>query len=218
MIPKAVIFDMDGLMFDTERLGLDAWQYIGAQMNINIAEDLVLRLIGLNWESAKKLLSHEFHEIDFSQAHTLFSEYLHDSIESRGLPIKTGLFELLSFLDELKIKKAVATSSLYEEAMFYMKKAGIENRFDTIVTGDMVTFGKPNPDIFLHAAKLLSVPPEDCIVLEDSINGIKAASAANMLPIMIPDLILPNEEIESLLHAKLDSLSDVIPLIKDCII
>ena len=97
--------------------------------------------------------------------------------------------------------------------MYYISYAGIENRFDKIVTGDMITNGKPNPEVFLLTAKLLSVDPENCIVLEDSYNGIKAAHTAKMIPIMIPDLVDPSNEIMSLLYDKLHSLYDVIGLI-----
>ena len=212
-IPEAVIFDMDGLMFDTEALGLDAWLYISNKMNINVTKELALETLGVDWQSCKKILFSELGEFDFTSAQKLFAKYLENHINEHGVPIKSGLIELLDFLDENKLKKAVATSSLYVDAMYYISYAGIENRFDKIVTGDMITNGKPNPEVFLLTAKLLSVDPENCIVLEDSYNGIKAAHAAKMIPIMIPDLVNPSDEIMSLLYDKLHSLYDVIGLI-----
>ena len=110
----------------------------------------------------------------------------------------------------------MVTSTHYEDALFYFNNAGITNRFDAIISGDMVAKGKPSPDIYIKAAKTLEVTAERCIVLEDSPNGIKAAHAANMIPIMIPDLIPINDEIASLLYEKLDTLLDVVDLLKNC--
>lgn len=200
-------------MFDTETLGINAWLHISTKMNINVTKELALKLLGLNWESNKKMLFQELGEFDYNYARELFGEYLKKNIDEQGTPIKRGLIELLDFLDEMGMKKAIATSSQYCDAMYYIEKAGIRSRFDEIVTGDMVENGKPNPDIFLYTAKLLNTAPENCIVLEDSYNGVKAAHAAKMIPIMIPDLIQPNDEILPLLYCKLHSLSEVIGLI-----
>jgi len=212
---KAVIFDMDGLMFDTERLGVEAWSNVGQKLGLNITKELMLKVIGVSWVSNKKIFTQELGEFDFYNAQALFHEYLNDAIVNNDIPVKPGLMDLLDFLDEVKLKKAVATSSNYDDAMFFLTKAGVYNRFDAIVTGDMIANGKPNPDIFLHTAGLLGVSSEECMVLEDSINGIKAAHSAGMKPVMIPDLIPPNEEIRPLLYAKLTSLADVILLIED---
>jgi len=210
---KAVIFDMDGLMFDTERLGIDAWLYVGDKMNLAITEEIALKTIGRSWDGSKKILFDEVKEFDFDNARISWQNYINDYINESGMPVKSGLIELLSFLDEAKIKKAVATGSYYNDVLFYMNKAGISNRFDVIITGEMVSRGKPDPDIFIHTAKVLNVTPNECMVLEDSINGIKSAYSAKMIPVMIPDLIPANDEIEPLLYAELISLTDVIPLI-----
>lgn len=214
VIPKAVIFDMDGLMFDTERLGMEAWQHINQKLNLKVTRELALRLIGLPWDSIRTLLLSELDDFDFDYVQTQTLAYVDRSIDEQGIPIKAGLFELLSYLEESGLKKAVATSSAHDTAMFCLKKAGVDDRFDVIVTREAVASGKPAPDIYLHTARLLNAEPANCIVLEDSIHGVRAAHAANMLPIMIPDLVQPDKEIEALLHAKLDSLADVIPLLK----
>jgi len=210
-LPEAIIFDLDGLMFDTELLGLDAWLYTGKKMNLNITKGLALKTIGVSWVKTKEMFFIELGEFDFENARMIWQEYINNYIEKNGVPVKPGLLELLSFLEENKIKRAIATSSLYESVMFYLIKAGIGERFGAIVTGEMVAHGKPAPDIFLRAAELLKVNPRECIVLEDSIYGIKAAHAAKM----IPDLIPPDEQIEPLLHAKLNSLLDVISMLKN---
>jgi HAD superfamily hydrolase (TIGR01509 family) len=213
-LPKAVIFDMDGLMFDTERLGMDAWLYTGRKMKLDITEEIALKTIGISWDVTKQTCFNEFREFDFDNARKIWQDYVNHCIEEQGIPIKHGLIELLSFLDKAKIKKAVATGSYFNDAMFYINKAGMSDSFDAIITREMVTHGKPAPDIFIYTAKILNAAPEECIVLEDSINGIKAAYAAKMIPVMIPDLIPSNEEIDALLYAKLNSMAEVISLIK----
>jgi len=217
-LAKAIIFDMDGLMFDTERLGLDAWVYTGKKMNLNITKELALETVGVSWTLTKRIFFREFNEFDFDNAQAVWQEYINNYIEKNGIPIKPGLFDLLSFLEEIKLKKAIATSSLHVGALFYLKKAGIDKRFNVVVTGEMVTHGKPAPDIYFRAAELLDVNPRECIVLEDSVSGIKAAHAAKMMPIMTPDLIAADKQIESLLYAKFDSLTDVIRLLKNLFI
>ena len=212
--PKAIIFDMDGLMFDTERLGMKAWLHIGEEMDIPITEELVLKVIGLSWENNKRVWYSELGDFDIEKAGTMYHNYVNLHIEKNGIPMKSGLLEILSFLEKNKIKKAIASSSPSGVVKFYMEKAGITGRFDAIVSGEAVSRGKPEPDIFLHTAGLLGVAPGECVVLEDSINGIKAAYAANMIPVMIPDLIPMTPDIERLLYAKTDSLNDAIPLLK----
>ncbi len=130
------------------------------------------------------------------------------------MPIKDGLLELLSLLDRLKIKKAIATSTHNNYAKMYLEKANVLDFFDTIVTGEMVTRSKPYPDIYLYAAELLKAKPSECMVLEDSIYGIQAAFAAGMKPVMIPDLVLPDQQIEAMLFRKCYSLFDVMHLLQ----
>lgn len=212
--PKAVIFDMDGLMFDTERLAVDAWLHAGRELNLPITTELIYSVIGVSWERHKSIWRCELGEIDFNKANAICHDYMNLWIETNGIPVKPGLIELLSFLDENDIEKAIATGSERSIVDYYLGKACIDGSFPVIVTGESVGRSKPDPGIFLHAAKLLNTDPKDCIVLEDSINGIKAAHAADMTPIMIPDLIQSTEETELLIYAKLDSLTDVVPLLK----
>ena len=130
------------------------------------------------------------------------------------MPEKPGLRALLSWLRDSAVKTAIATSSERRFVDFYMAHADLEHPFDAIVTGDQVARSKPEPDIFLRAAAELGVSPADCVALEDSYNGIKAAHAAGMRPVMVPDLLPPTPEVERLLYRRVDSLNDVIPILE----
>ncbi|WP_377867466.1 HAD family hydrolase [Bacillus sp. R86525] len=210
---KLVIFDMDGLMFDTERLGIEGWKYAFEHFGLPIPMSILIKKIGLNSVDSRKLFDEEIkYEFDYKSIKEVKREYVINYIREHGTPIKKGLLELLDFLDENNIKKVVATSRSKKMAGFYLSEAKIQHRFDAIITGDMVSKGKPNPDIFIHARKLFNYEPENCIVLEDSLNGINAAVNAKMIPVMIPDLVHPNEEIEKLIYEKNNTLIEVIDL------
>ncbi|HHV28673.1 HAD family hydrolase [Acetivibrio mesophilus] len=209
-----VIFDMDGLMFDTERIGREAWQKAGEALGIEIKPQFLLEIIGMNVKGAERVFEKYYgNSLTFYDLRNLRVKYGLDYIEKNGMPVKPGLFELLDYLDNRGIMKAVATSTERKRAEKYLSMAGITDRFDTIVCGDEVTYGKPEPDIFIEAAKRTGCKVEECIVLEDSANGIKAASKAKMLPVLIPDIRRP-DEVEKLVYRELKSLHDVIDLLE----
>jgi len=204
-----VIFDMDGLMFDTERLVIEGWTKIGKDYNINITEEIILQSIGLDIKGTEVVFKeHLGDNFPFMKMREHRENYSGSFIEENGVPVKEGLYELLDYLDEIGIPKAVATSTVRQKVDKLFGLTNLHNRFDAIVCGDEITKGKPNPDIFLTVANKLKVNPKDCIVLEDSINGIKAAHNAGMYPIMIPDLVKPSPELEKLLFMKFNSLND----------
>lgn len=211
---KLVIFDMDGTIFDTERLGIEGWKYAFEHFGLPVPMRTLIKKIGLNSVDSRKLFDEEVKsEFDYKAVKEVKREYVINHIKEYGTPLKQGLIELLDFLDKNNIKKVVATSRSKKMTSFYLAESKIEDRFDEIITGDMLRRGKPNPDIFLYASKMLDIAPENCIVLEDSLNGIMAAVNAKMIPIMIPDLVNPDEEIQKLIYAKYDTLSDVIELL-----
>lgn len=213
---KLVIFDMDGLMFDTEKLGLSGWEYAFEKLGLNVPNALLKEKIGLNSKDSKQLMIKEIgDDFDYNKAKEIKRSYVLNYINKNGTPIKEGLLELLSFLDDYGIKKAVATSRSLKYTDIYISKSIIKSSFEVIITGDMVDKGKPNPDIFLKAANILGIEPKKTMVLEDSLNGIKAANQANMLPVLIPDLVLPDKEIKKLIFAQCTSLIEVIDLLKE---
>ncbi len=181
-----VIFDMDGLMFDTERINILAWQEIGKEFGYDIPASVVMEVIGLNVvETEKIFLKHFGSDFPYWEAKRKRVQYAIQYVEKNGVPVKEGLYELLDFLGEKKILKAVATSTERAQAERNLSLAGVLDKFDLIVCGDEVAKSKPEPDIFLTVVKKLNCDAKNCIVLEDSENGIKAASRAGIVPILV---------------------------------
>jgi len=213
---KAVIFDMDGLMFDTEALNASAWKAAGKLHGFEMTDELLRSHIGSNVETTKKLMQEHFGAgFDFEAVRADRIAHSFRYIEENGMPLKPGLRELLAYLDEKRLKTAIATSSGEMFVRFYLEHAGLDHEFDVVVSGDKIKKGKPEPDIFLTALAELGVGAEECLVLEDSYNGITAAHRAGIRSVMIPDLLPPTPEIARLFFSKADVLTDVIPLIEN---
>lgn len=210
---ELVIFDMDGLMFDTEALTKRAWQEIGRVHDYDISKEFLLSLLGMN----KKSISGEFkksfgEDFPFDDMYVEQGQCVGRIIEEEGLGVKNGLVELLDYLTENGIKKAVATSSIRERAQKLLSIAGVLDKFDRVICGDEVTKGKPDPEIFLTVCKKLDVDPSNAIVLEDSERGLEAAVAGGIRCILIPDLVEPSEKHTKLAHSKVKDLIEVIKL------
>lgn len=203
---KGVIFDMDGLMFDTERLSSKMWYKILKKYNLPINEEFIIAIRGLNFESSRKLF-YKYYEtkLDFKNLKDEKNQMVFDYIISHGIPVKEGLYELLDFLKKNKIKIALATSSSRTVASKYLELAGIDSYFNAKVFGNEVSKGKPDPEIFLKALAKLHLKCEEAIVLEDSENGINAALSANIRPLWIPDGVYFKTEAK-----RLKSLKEVI--------
>jgi len=213
---KAVIFDMDGLMFDTEKIAKDGWKKVGEKLGFEVTDEMLEAVTGLDVENTRKVfLKYLGNDFDYYTARKMRLEYSLNYMAEHGVPIKKGLPELLNFLEENKIKRAVATSTAKVRAVQNLKSANVFDDFDAIICGDMVERGKPEPDIFLKAAELLSCKPSECIVLEDSPNGILAAYRGGFKAIMVPDLIKPDGKTKKMLYAKCDSLLEAIEIIKN---
>ncbi|MDR1731720.1 MAG: HAD family phosphatase [Synergistaceae bacterium] len=217
---EAVLFDMDGLMFDTEALNMRAWIEAGELHGFTITEEQIQKHIGLDVPNTKKVMQKQLgSSFDFDRVRKDRVAWALSCIEKNGTPVKEGLRELLAFLKEKKIKRAVASSTEENIVVFYVKNAGLIPTpgadFDVFVCGDRVKSGKPAPDIFLLAAGELGVPPEKCLVLEDSYNGIRAARSAGMRSVMIPDLLPSTPDMEKLFFRKCGTLLEVIPLIRE---
>jgi len=211
---KGIVFDMDGLMFDTERLVAKGWAFAGKQMGLDITEAMAIKTLGLNAGDTNRVIVDELgEEFDLTATRKIRVDYVTSYIENNGIPVKTGLFELLDYLKMNHYKITVATSTERDRAQYYFNKAGISKYFNQIVCGDMIERGKPEPDIYLRACEIIEVNPTECLALEDSPMGILSAYRAGMKPVMIPDLLQPNEEINGLLYAKLPTLLDVIELL-----
>lgn len=213
---KGVIFDMDGTMFDTERLSSEAWRMAGRKLGIPITEELLANFRGKNWLAGKELLKNAFGEdFDCENARNIRYEFYLEMLRRDGVPIKPGLPELLDFLKEEKIPAVVATSTGREHAERLLKLAGVYDAFADYVYGDSLTASKPEPDIFLMAADRIGRRPQDCLVLEDSPNGVVAGKAAGGYIICIPDIVTVPEEVLDGITAKMENLKEVIGWIKE---
>lgn len=207
---RLVIFDMDGLMFDTERIAVDAWRSAGEQLGFPIPPELVIETIGLNQRDTEATLLRRLGKgFPYEEARRLCIRYTEEIIARNGVPVKEGLFELMEALGSAGVPKAVATSTERARALRLLELAGVRSRFDAIVCGDEVERGKPSPDIFLAAAAKLQIDPACCVVLEDSESGLMAAHRAGMLPILVPDLKAPSAEALALAFKVFRSLTEV---------
>jgi len=185
---KLAIFDMDGLMLDTEPLSIRGWKIAESQLSLIIPDDLYPHLIGLNRDLCKTTMFARIGSFDFETALKILNKSVDDYITENGVPLKPGIIHILDKLDEAGIKKAVATSTATARAMQKLTQAGIAHRFDAIIGGDQVPHSKPAPDIFLKAAKTCDIAPAHCIVLEDSNAGAQGGYSAGMRVIVVPDL------------------------------
>jgi HAD superfamily hydrolase (TIGR01509 family) len=211
--PAAVVFDMDGLLFDTERLYGVALQSASAALGCAVSHDVFVRLIGTSWTANKALLRQHYGPgFPTEELETVWMEHFHGLIET-DLPLKPGALELLDVLDELELPRAIATSSSRRTVQHHLDFHGLAKRFHQVVAHGDYTAGKPAPDPFLKAAERLGVEPGLCLALEDSHNGVRAAVAAGMMTIMVPDLLPPSAEIEALCTLVVGDLHDVRRLI-----
>jgi HAD superfamily hydrolase (TIGR01509 family) len=208
---NAVIFDMDGLLLDTESIALDAFNETCADCDIEQQRELFLRLIGTNQGLGERLLMEGLPRgIDYKMFSGRWYENYIKRIRDAPLPLKSGALDLLRFLESRRIPRAVATSSKTERAVEKLQSADIFHWFKIVVGGDRVEHSKPNPDIYLKAAELMGMRPEACLALEDSENGVRSAVAAGMAVIQVPDMVPPSISLKALGHTVLDSLKDVL--------
>ena len=205
---KGAVFDMDGLMFDSERLVYENWQKIMDEEGYDYNLDIFKKTIGLRTDETERYYISLYGEnFDYAPLKQRSREMFFSRIAAEGVPIKKGLFELLDFLKENNIKIALATSTSTDSATKMIKTAGVYDYFDALVCGDDVTNGKPHPEVFLKAAEKLGLKPEDCIAYEDSINGIKSAHSAEMTTVMVPDYLQPTDEIKPMINCLCDDLT-----------
>jgi HAD superfamily hydrolase (TIGR01509 family) len=211
---KAVIFDMDGVILDTERHYVEAWQEAARSFGFDFRREHALMLRSLDLNDAEKLMKGIFgEEFDYFAIRELRKKLMVKRLDKYGLEKKPGIDELLDFLKEKNIKAAVATSTPIDLTLQHLEDVGLKDRFDRIVSAKQVAHGKPSPDVYLYACEQIGEKPDECIAIEDSPNGIKSAYAAGCKPIMVPDLTSPDEEIKPLLYGVADSLKEVVSLI-----
>lgn len=212
---KAVIFDMDGLILDTEKLLVKYWCAAANEAGFPMQRQHALNIRSLARKFAIPYLQGIFGEnFDYAAIRARRMELMSQALERDGLQLKRGVRELLDFLNKSGIPAAVATATDFQRTKDYLTREEIFDRFDKIVCAAMVENGKPKPDIYLYAAQQLGLAAGECMALEDSPNGVRSAAAAGCITVMVPDLTQPDDEIRALIYAKAESLSDVAALIE----
>lgn len=206
---KGVIFDMDGTMFDTERLSTKGWIYAGKKLGVDIPVALTDSFRGRNPQSIRSMFAEYFGDkLDYDEARAVKHEYF-DEVTKESVAFEEGLMELLEYLKENDIPAAVATSTEKKRASRLLHVSGVENMITACIFGDMIEKGKPEPDIFLKAAELIGQDPKECLVLEDSAPGLLAGKAAGGYTIYVPDIAVVPKEAKEGITAELADLHEV---------
>ncbi|MBQ6174517.1 MAG: HAD family phosphatase [Clostridia bacterium] len=210
MNPKAVIFDMDGVIFDSERATFNGWQELADKYGFECLEIPYRQCIGVNEARSREIfLSFYGPDFPYDDLSREQSRNYHSRYDGGRLPQKPGVHALLTALRAAGYFIALASSTRTSTVTSQLRDAGILPFFDRVIGGDMVERSKPNPDIFLKALESTGIAPEDAVVIEDSFNGIRAAHRAGMIPVMVPDMLEPDEEMRSLARHILPDLNTV---------
>jgi len=212
---RGVLFDMDGLVLDTEKLYTRFWMESARDLGYPMTFQQALGLRSLNRTAGQNKLTEYFGPgISYTEVRNHRIELMDAHIEKYGIDVKPGIFELMDYLQTNGIASAITSSSPMVNIERHLSAHGLLHRFDKLCSGYDVPNGKPEPDIYLYGAAALNLRPEECLALEDSPTGILSAYRAGCLPVMIPDQDQPDEDTISLLYARADSLYDVISLLK----
>lgn len=213
---KAVIFDMDGVLIDTEKYLNIYWRQAAREAGFDMTNVHALQIRSLAAKYARPYLQSIFGpEFDYEKIRARRKELMNAQLSKTGIEKKPGVDELLDYLHEKGIKTAVATATDEVRAKAYLSEIGIYEKFDQVICATMVANGKPAPDIYLYACERIGEQPQDCIGVEDSPNGIKSASAAGLHVVMVPDLTQPTEEDWKRIEAKVDSLEEIKRLLEE---
>ena len=204
---RAVIFDMDGVIFDSERMVLVCWERLAEKYHLSRMREAYMPCIGVNDARMKEIMK-DFYGRDFP--HDAFREeasaLFHEMVRQEGLPVKKGVRELLAYLTKRNIPVGLASSTRLALVAEELTAAGLYEYFQAVTGGDQLKRSKPEPDIYLMACEKLGVRPEETYAVEDSYNGIRAAHSAGMMPVMVPDLLPPTEEMYEKSVAVLEDL------------
>lgn len=206
----SVIFDMDGTIFDTERLVLDCWERVGKRRGIPDIREVFMRCIGTNKCRTKEIVfAHYGKDFPYEKFSQESSILFHEIGEKEGIPVKPGTVELLQFLSGNKIPLGLASSTRLAVVSQELKAAGLYDYFQVVVGGDLLKNSKPAPDIYLMTCERMGILPPNTYAIEDSYNGIRSAHSAGLHPIMVPDLMPATEEMRDLSEAVFEDLFQV---------
>ena len=211
---RGVLFDMDGIVLDTEKLYARFWREAAIHLGYPMTWEQALGMRSLSRVAGQAKLESYFGKgISIEEVRATRIELMERYIDEHGVEVKGGIYELLDYLDKQGIPRAITTSSPLERVKKYLTPLGLLNRFDRICTGYDVAKGKPEPDIYLYGAACLGLEPENCLAIEDSPAGVLSAYRAGCMTVMVPDMDQPDGETQSRLFAKADSLVDVMELL-----
>lgn len=212
---SGIIFDMDGVLIDSERQSNEGWLWAAGQLGVDMPMWLIDSFKGAPAELCCKFFDDYYKGvIDYWEAKELRTQHVYKIRETEGIPVKKGVKDIFEYIRNYGLKCAVATSTRRESAEKTLHEIGVWDYLDAVVYGDEVEHGKPEPDIFLRAAKAIGVNPSEAVVVEDSINGIKAGYAAGMRVVRIPDTIAIDDDIRKLTYMVCDDLNGLIDVVE----
>lgn len=209
---KAVIFDLDGTLIDTEKIYSEVWPKTVAEMGYEMTHEMYLSLRSLGRPFAPARFREWYGEaFDYDEARKIRKGHFDAYIKAHGIQRKAGARELVTELRKRGIITAIATATDIKRATEYMEMAGINGLFDKVISATMVDEGKPSPKVYLHACEQLGLKPAECMAVEDAPNGVKSAHAAGCLVVMVPDMSEPDDEIKGQYDICIKSLNEIIP-------
>ena len=213
---KAFIFDMDGVIFDSERAVIDCWKVIAPQYGITDIETHCIAATGLNEQATRKIFKEQYGEdMPYDEMRAKRKALFIERFDQGLVPVKPGTVELLSYLKDNGYKVALASSTSEGTVRRELGIAGLIEFFDVIIGGDKVTHSKPDPEIFLMAMEQLGVESGESVIIEDSYNGVRAADASGAYIVMVPDLLPPTDEMREKADIIKNSLNDVLVWVKE---
>ena len=213
---KGLIFDMDGLLIDTERLSYEALVRDCKERGFELTMEQFLSIRSLSIPKCEEKFKGYFGEdFDFTASFSQRIVYMNEHMEKYGVPMKKGADSILKYAKETGLRIALATSTPLHLAQNQLESLSLWQYFDKVQSAADIKNGKPAPDVYLAAAKLLGLKPEECMAFEDSPNGVRSASAAGCITVMVPDLSGPDEELSALIFASVDDLDEAVELIKN---
>lgn len=206
----AIVFDMDGVIFDSERLILECWEQIAKQRHLEGIHEVMLACIGTNAAKTREIIFDYYgKDFPYEELSKEASRLFHEIADKEGLPMKRGVRDLLTYLRKQQVPVALASSTRLEAVTQELKQAGLYEFFQVVMGGDQLKRSKPEPDIYLMTCERLGIRPDNAFAIEDSYNGIRAAFSAGMKPVMVPDLLMPTEEMREKSVAVLEDLLQV---------